>query len=123
MRVQNLMGSGAAAQLASNIAGTMLNSIALTATGSTQATGLLLVDDINIFTTVAASTGAVLPTVWNFKDSIEVFNNGANALSLYPSVGGQIGTASVNAALSIPAGKGVKLITLGSNNWVYNLSA
>lgn len=80
------------------IQGTAANS--LTATGSTQGTALALPADINKFTTVAASTGAIIPPA-NPGDSGTVFNGGANALSLYPPVGGKINGLSTNAAYSI----------------------
>lgn len=72
----------------------------LTATGSTQATALQLGADVNKFTTVAASTGCILPAM-NGGDNIVVVNSGANALSLYPPVGASINALGANTAYSI----------------------
>lgn len=95
-----LVTAGLSAVEAAAICGTVANS--LTATGSTQATALALPADVNRFTTVAASTGAILPAM-NPGDSMVVFNGGANALSLYPPVGGIINGLSANAAYSVAA--------------------
>jgi len=54
-----VMGSGQSAQAAINIVGDLNDT--LTATGTTLATGLQLSAASNILTTVASSTGAVLP--------------------------------------------------------------
>jgi hypothetical protein len=92
--------SGLSAINAQMIVGTVANS--LTATGATQATALPLAGDINRFTTVAASTGALLPSM-NPGDSIQVFNGGANALLVYPPVGGAVNALSTNTGYSVAA--------------------
>lgn len=97
---QRLTVAGMSAVQAKAIQGTTANS--LTATGSTQATALSLPADINKFTTVAGSTGAIIPAA-NAGDSGTVFNGGANALLLYPPVGGIINALSTNAGYSIAA--------------------
>lgn len=73
----------------------------LTATGSTQLTALALASDFSIFGTVAASTGAILSA----RGDTFVVNNGANTLTLYPPVGGNINGGALNAGISVPAGK------------------
>lgn len=93
-----LVAGGLSPAQAQAIQGTAANN--LTATGSTQGTALALPADINKFTTVAASTGAIIPPA-NPGDSGTVFNGGANALSLYPPVGGKINGLGTNAAYSI----------------------
>jgi len=74
----------------------------LTGAGSTQATALPLPADICKFTTVAAGTGAIIPAA-NPADSGTVYNGGANALLLYPPVGGKINGLGTNAGYSIAA--------------------
>lgn len=54
----------------------------LTAVGSSQATGLALTTVINRFTTVAASTAAVLPVGYTGQ-VIYVINDGASPLQVY----------------------------------------
>lgn len=95
-----IVQSGLSAVNAAAIQGTAANN--LTATGSTQGTALPLPADICKFTTVAASTGAIIPAA-NPGDSGTVFNGGANALSLYPPTGGKINAVATNGAYSIAA--------------------
>lgn len=92
--------TGLSAIQAQAIQGTAANN--LTATGSTQGTALPLPADVCKFTTVSASTGAILPAA-NSSDSGTVFNGGASALLLYPPVGGKINGLSTNAGYSIAA--------------------
>jgi hypothetical protein len=73
---------------------------ALVATGTTQATALALEADINMFATVAANSGAILPAM-NPGDALTVFNGGANSLKLYPPVGAQINAVGANNAYAI----------------------
>lgn len=95
---RKLVASGLSGPLANAVCGDVANS--LTATGSTQATALQLQADINRFTTVAASTGAILPSL-NPGDSCVVFNGGASALLVYPPVGGTINALAANAGYSV----------------------
>lgn len=95
---QRMMAAGLSASQVAAIQGTVAN--ALTAAGSSQATAVALGADQNRFTTVAASTGAILPAM-NPGDEMTVINAGANALSLYPPVGAQINALGNNAAYSI----------------------
>jgi hypothetical protein len=92
----------------------------LTAAGSSQGTALAIPvgQDLSIFTTVAASTGCLLPvTGVSIPEVYEVVNHGANALSVYPSLGGQIGTLGVNAAYSLAAGKMAIFMYVDNNRW------
>lgn len=93
-----IVASGLSAINAQSIQGTVANG--LTALGTTQANALALGADINRFTTVAAGTGAVAPAM-NGADNIQVFNGGANALLVYPPVGGTINGLGANAGYSV----------------------
>lgn len=73
----------------------------LTATGANQGAALPLVHALSVFSTVAASTGALLPAKASVGDRFEVSNHGANALLVYPPVGGTIGTGAANASFSV----------------------
>jgi hypothetical protein len=122
--VRNIMGAGEPALVAQMASGTIADG--LTATGSTQATGYAMSTDTAVFTTVAASTGAVLPgsTLAQPGDEVVVANLGANALSVYPPVGGAINSLAANTALSVAAGKVAYFIARnGGLNWVGVLSA
>lgn len=124
--LRNLMGAGFSAGQASALNGGFATG--LTATGATQGTAFLLIAETSVFTTVAASTGARLPSPTDaiapgIGDSYAVFNNGANALLVYPPVGFAIGTAAANTALSVPANKGAVFYAIGNGNYVALLSA
>ena len=125
----DIIGVGCPPALAQNINGVGVGG--LTATGSTQVTALLVTACSNLFTTVAASTGAILPIVSATQqqcragagDIIAIYNNGANPLAVYPPVGQSIGTLSANTAISVPAGKSGMFSPIGNGNYVYFLSA
>lgn len=121
----DIMGSGASSLLAANINGVGVSG--LTATGSTQATALLITSCSNIINTAAASTGVRLPGATESRagvgDIIAVYNLGANALAVYPPVGGTINLIAVNTALSVPTGKAALFSPLGNGNYLYFLSA
>ena len=123
-----MVGFGVAVSAAAAIAGD--TAVGLTALGSTQGTALAFSANYTMFTTVAAGTGAILPTIANVPglgvvqgDDFIVFNNGANALIVYPPVGSQIALGATNAGQSIPSGKSCFFIMLSNTVWGYNLSA
>jgi hypothetical protein len=94
-----LVQAGLGANASTAIAGTVADS--LTATGtSSQTAALLCGADVNRFSTVAANSGALLPYM-NPGDSMVVINAGANALLLYPPVGGKINALGTNAGYSV----------------------
>jgi hypothetical protein len=102
----------------------------LTGAGSTQGTALALPSDFNIFTTTAASTGAILPASgfqYQITDTIIVVNHGANSLTVYPPTGGKVSTGSTNAGMAIPSGKTAWFLlvdaTVGANIWAASVSA
>ena len=124
----NLMGAGCAALQARASMG--FPSSGLTATGSTQGTALPLPSDFNIFNTVAASTGTVLPPAsfqYQITDTVITVNHGANPLTVYPPTGGKIGTSATNAGLAVPSGKTAWFLlvdtTAGANIWAASVSA
>jgi hypothetical protein len=88
---RNIMGSGVPAGATEFIVG-KCNS-ALTATG-TSATDALPLVDVNEFTTVASSTGAILPAGASPGDQITLYNIGAQTLTVYPPTGETINNAA-----------------------------
>jgi hypothetical protein len=95
----------------------------LTALGSSQGTAYVIPagQDGSIFTTVAASTGAILPGAGvAVGEEYVIANHGANALSVYPQTGGKMGTASANSAYSLAAGKTGYFMCVGQGNWTVN---
>ena len=89
----------------------------LSAAGSTQATALPLPGDGNIFSTVAASQGAILLDR-DIGDVIWVVNGGASALLVYPPVGGQINALAANAGFSLATGRAAKFVRISATRWV-----
>lgn len=106
-------------------------STGLTATGNSQGTALALPSDFDVFTTVSASTGCILP--WGvdgtvagpvqLADEITIVNHGAQTLSVYPQSGGKVANGSANAAFSVSATKTAYFTYLGSGNWAASVSA
>lgn len=94
----------------------------LSGAGTTQATATPLAADHSEFSTVAASQGAVLAAP-NVGEWVSIRNGGANALSVYPNVGAKINGGSVNAAVSLPAGKAGIFIPLDALTWIAVISA
>jgi hypothetical protein len=120
-QVQNLMAFGTPPLLALAIVGEVANN--LTAAGTTQANALKLSAVNNTVTTAAASTGVQLPATGP-GDSILVANLGANALLVYPVVGGAIQTGATNAGFSVPTLKTAVFTARDAvGNMVVNLSA
>jgi hypothetical protein len=95
----------------------------LTAAGSTQGTALAIPagQDLSVFTTVAASTGCLLPINGvSIGEEYVIANHGVNSLSVYPSVGGYIGAAAVNVAYACASGKAAHFIYVGLGHWTSN---
>ena len=88
----------------------------LTATGSTQGTALALFRSLNNVTTVAASTGVVFPTA-TAGMRIVIRNGGANALNIYPAVGGQINSLGTNIAFSLPISTVLEFVAFSTTQW------
>lgn len=94
-----------------------------TAAGTTQGTAYVIPagQDLTIFSTVGSGTGAVLPSSGpGAYEEYMVANHGVNALLVYPGSGGKMGTASVNAGYSLPAGKTGYFTYVGLQNWTVN---
>ncbi len=99
--LRNLTGAGLPGLAATAINGSAATG--LTATGTTLATAYYMSSDVNVFSTVASSTGAVLPTP-GAGDKYVVQNNGASTLSVYPPSGATIGNLSASAPFLLNAG-------------------
>lgn len=106
---------------AARMLGATLDSTAETATGTVQGDAFVLTSNITTFGTVAANTGAILPSATGVGPYF-IFNNGANALKVYPAVGESINASSANSSFSVSNGKGAYFYPHG-NIWMANLSA
>jgi uncharacterized protein (AIM24 family) len=122
--INNLLGSGNSGLSAAATTGILTNNV--TATGNSQGTALLFPSDMIICTTVAASTGVILPSGAQGakgSDWYTAINHGASTLSVYPPTGGKIANGSVNAAFSVAANKTAFLLCIDGTNWAASLSA
>ena len=121
-RTIKMVNAGLAPLAASQISGDFQGG--LTAAGTTQATALGVYTDNVIVTTCAAGAGVILQgPSFGQGDSVFCQNLGANALLVYPPVGGQINALALNAGFSVPAGKSVLLVSTGNGNFGTLLSA
>jgi predicted RecA/RadA family phage recombinase len=94
----------------------------LIATGSSQATAFRLLNNtLHEFTTVASSTGAILP-VGSLPSEVTIFNDGASALTIYPPTGGSIDSGTANASVSLVAGSGATFWASTPSNWYHLVS-
>lgn len=75
----------------------------LVATGTNQATALLLTNNWNEVDTVATGSGVLLASL-NMGQQQLVSNNSGSALAVYPPPGMQIDSLAVNQAYSLAAG-------------------
>lgn len=120
--LRNLMGTGTA-PLAAQATATGILANTLTATGNSQGTALALPSDFNVFTTVAASTGTIMPSNCLPGDWFTIVNHGASTLSVYPPSGGKIANGSANAAFSVGANKTAQVICIDPLTFAASLSA
>ncbi len=119
----DMMGTGVPAPAARAMRGSM--QLAQTALGSTQGTAFAIGVNITEFSTVAASTGAILPNgPRQYRgDTYLVANQGANALSVYPPVGFAIGLTATKGAASGPSGQTAIFSARGDGTYFATLSA
>ena len=117
----NVMRGGYSAGQAKALNGAIAT--ALTAAGTTISTALDLLADTNVIGTCASGAGVQLPSC-EIGDSVEVYNGGANACTVYPDTTG----TTINA---LSAGSGFLLGTntmaycrkITATRWIVNLSA
>jgi len=103
-RLVKIVHAGMSAGAAALVSGEMQDNV--TAAGTTQATATAVSGDYVVVTTAAASTGVIIAgEPLSAGDVIHVCNQGANAVLVYPPVGGTINALSLNAGYSITAGK------------------
>lgn len=91
-------------------------STGLTATGASQATALALPSDWNVVATTPPGTGVIL-LAGSAGRGTRVFNQGANALLVYPVLGGSINALGVDNPLSLAAGAAVEFAAFSANLW------
>jgi len=115
-----VMGGGFSAGQAKALAGGVAGSVS--AAGTTQGTATVLTASINYITTAAASSGVILPNA-EVGDSVDIYNGGANTLTIYPPTSGKINSASTNAGVSLATNTMMRLTKLTATQWGGILSA
>jgi len=116
-RLSKMVNAGLSAMTASMIAGDLQTGV--TAAGTTQSTAAAVYGDNVVVTSCAAGAGVILSTNASFAAGDDVFmtNQGANALTVYPPVGGQINALGANVGFSIAAGKQTNFRSVGANQF------
>ena len=102
--------------------GTQDVGVSLTASGTTQATALLLINGLNWITTAASGSGVVL-FPGNPGTSQTVYNGGANAVKIYPTSGTQINGLGTNNAMLLSPATACHFWNLNSTQTIGILSA
>lgn len=115
---QHVMGSGGAAALAGATVGGMNTSTAGAGTTRTDAT-LLPISSNHWITTGANNSGLILPPgngtgdVMQAGDFMNIYNDTANTILLYPPTGGQLNGGTVSTGtVSIPTKTSVQAMSL-----------
>ena len=116
----DIMGGGLSAGQAKAINGN--TNFSLSAAGTTQATATALTATNNYISTVAGSSGVRLPNA-SHRDSIRIYNAGANPLTIYPPVGSRIYPASTNTGITLGNPGLIELYKWSDTIWVGQLSA
>lgn len=79
--------------------------------------------NVAFITSASAATGVRLPT-GAAGDIMFVINNSATAAKLYPAVGGSLNGLAINAAVVIPASKGLHCFCSAADTWtVFDMPA
>jgi hypothetical protein len=95
------------------------NTTGISAAGNAQGNATLLTTEHNNVTTVGAATGVRMDTAIAGQKYV-VFNNGANALLIYPPTGGIINALGANAGYSLAAGsRCILFCTVGGGSAQY----
>ena len=94
----------------------------LTATGTNQATAYEVTTAKAAFSTVSASTGAVLDNQAVGGDEQMIYNGGANALTVYPPSGAKINGLATNAGMLLATNTACEFFCLSSTQWTGILS-
>jgi hypothetical protein len=89
--------------------------------GTTQGTALALTRPINDVTTVAASTGVILPAA-TAGMRIIIRNGGGNSLNVYPASGGQINTLGINVPFPHTVLTVLEFVAFSTTQW-YTLNS
>jgi hypothetical protein len=120
--IQEMMGVGLPAASALAISGSIATGLSGAGTSS-QANAFAITSAVNVFSTVAANSGGILPATAEVGSSVEIYNQGANPLLVYPHVGGTINALSANSSFSLTNAKSGIFKRISGTAWVSIFSA
>lgn len=89
----------------------------LTATGTTQGTGLALTKSFNEVTTVASSANSVVLPTAVAGMSVVIRNASANILNVFPATGASIDTLAINTANTVSANTTAQYWAISTTKW------
>lgn len=115
-----VMGGGFSAGQVRALCGGVASSVS--AAGTTQGTATALTNSVNYISTVGASSGVQIPNA-DIGDDIEIYNAGANALTIYPPTSGTINQVAANGGVSLGTNSMMRLRKVTATKWVAMLSA
>lgn len=97
----------------------------IVAAGVAQGTATALTASFNtVGTSAVGETGVRLPVPTGVGETVMVLNiDAADAVLVYPAVGGKINALADNASLSVAVGKGVLFVAVSKTAWVALLTA
>ena len=96
-----------------NLTGNVVGQSSITATGSTQGTAAGINGTVQLVSSTGANQGVGLLSSRSGR-AYYLLNTSANAVNVYPPVGGAINALAANAAISLPSGRAGLFICYGS---------
>ena len=118
---RNIMRGGWSAGNAKAVNGAVATG--LTAAGTTLGTALALSADTNVLGTVSSGTGVSLPSA-EIGDSVEIYNGGANSVTVYPDTSSvQINSLSTGSGFLLGTNTMCYARRVTATRWLVNLSA
>lgn len=117
---KKIMGGGVSFGAAKAINGDIATT--LSGAGTTAGTATAMNAAVNVFSTVASGSGAILASC-EIGDEQWAYNGGANALLVYPDTSSQINQLAVNSSVSVPTSTVMWFKRITSTRWIAMLSA
>ncbi len=119
-RAFQVMGAGYSAGHAIAINGSMNTTVS--AAGTTQATATAIGAGNSFISTAAASSGVVLPQ-GQPGDEFDIYNGGANAVTVYPPTGAKINGLGTNSGMTLGTNSECHYKQWSTTQFTANLSA
>lgn len=93
------------------------NVVAVTAAGSVQGdAGALSASSMNLVTAADGTTGVVLPAA-AADSTVELYNNSASSLKVYPNTSDDINDGTVNASVTVAAHTFARFVATDATTW------